>query len=315
MSNGPANISRRFLRFALGRQRFCLAASAIRELCGLDTLVSGAGEEGLMGWLPVGKDLIPVHNLAERFGGAAGEKILLVDTGQGLVAAAVGHVDGIVEVENDRFHLLPAVARCPGTHRFSGVLVFEDTPVLCFNTMRLGEGTVPSGHRTEVLAPLKAARPASGGGTSARAMVEFSMDDVGEGRAYRFGLSRTQVLELTEPLPVTPLPGAPEYVAGLTLWRDRPVAVVELDCWLGVASRGRAGAAKRFLVARAARHDEPVAFPVGGDVRLKTPPFEYHDGGTVRMTVPAARVLGWFEDAERTLVVPNLDTLFVSMAL
>lgn len=312
MSNGPANLSRRFLRFALGGQRYCLAASAIRELRGLDTLVS-EGDEG-MGWIPVGKDLVPVHNLAERFGGAAGEKILLVDTGQGLVAAAVGHVDGIVEIENDRFHLLPAVARCPGTHRFSGVLASEGRPLLCFNTLRLGEEIGASGHRTEMLAPLKAARPASGG-PAARAMVEFSTDDVGDGGAYRFGLSRTQVLELTEPLPVTPLPGAPEYVAGLTLWRDRPVAVVELDCWLGVASRGKAGAAKRFLVARAARHDEPVAFPVGGDVRLKTPPFEYRDGGTVRMTVPAARVLGWFEDAERTLVVPNLDTLFVPMAL
>lgn len=316
MSNAKANLSRRFLRFALGGQRFGLAASAVRELRGMDGIVPEAGDDGRTGWLAVGNDLVPVHDLAGRFGGSTGEKILLVDTGQSLVAAVVGHVDGIIEVETDQFHLLPAAARCPGTARFAGVLSSEQAPVLCFNAMRIGDAPTPATSRTEALTPLTAYRPAAGE-TVARAMVEFSTEEVSH--SYRFALSRSQVLELTEPLPVTPLPGAPEHVAGLTLWRDRPVAVVALDRWLGVASRRAssetARTAQRFLVARAARNDEPVAFPVGGDVKLKTPPFEYRDGGTVRMTVPAARVLGWFEHAERTLVVPNLDTLFVPMAL
>lgn len=57
----------------------------------------------------------------------------------------------------------------------------------------------------------------------------------------KFGLSLTQVPEILRQRAVIPLPGSPDYVLGLILWRQRPILLVDLAARLGLGSAAQNG--------------------------------------------------------------------------
>ncbi|HZH02668.1 MAG TPA: chemotaxis protein CheW [Myxococcaceae bacterium] len=78
--------------------------------------------------------------------------------------------------------------------------------------------------------------------------------------AYRYALDVMRVEEVLEPVPVTPVFGAPDFVEGVVRLRDSVLPVVALSVRMG--TRPSPGRKPKFLIARVA--DRRVALRVDG---------------------------------------------------
>jgi chemotaxis signal transduction protein len=115
------------------------------------------------------------------------------------------------------------------------------------------------------------------------------------------GLGYAQVLEIVEPSELLPVPFAPPYVLGVTLWRDRVTPIVDLAQRLRLPPP--AGGPKRWAIARATSSGELIGFPVQPNVQSLRLPAPH------RVSEFAERVdmaLGVFDLEDRTVVVPDL---------
>jgi chemotaxis signal transduction protein len=76
-----------------------------------------------------------------------------------------------------------------------------------------------------------------------------------------YGIAADDVAEVTHPLPVSPLPNGPEYLAGISPLRGDIIAVVALSQMLG-ETPARHQSASKFIILKSGENDSRPAFRV-----------------------------------------------------
>ena len=141
-----------------------------------------------------------------------------------------------------------------------------------------------------------------------RKLLCFDVGAVGQGVKTICGLSYSQVLEVAQGLHVAKVPGLDEarFLLGVTEWRGKPIAVVDVQRYLGLRhpSAGKEGL---FAITRGVLTADIVAVPIR-NVRTITLPIS---NPTLRSTPvePGGSLKGSFVFDGGKLILPDLDPL------
>lgn len=124
----------------------------------------------------------------------------------------------------------------------------------------------------------------------------------------RFGLSLSQVLEVERLPALDPVPQAPPFISGLTLWRQRPLLVLDVDRRMGWS---HATTGDRLLVVQLpdGRHLGLVAH---GQTRLLRLPIPHR---LSELSLGHSLSLGIFDLDDATLIVPDLVAFGVARSV
>jgi len=293
-----------------------------------------------MGWLPGNERDIPVFSLARRLGRSPlpplstenehgiSQRIVVLNPLQSAPqmgreeatrpwALLVDRVSQVVKVQADRIVPFPPIPVSPSAEYFGSVVKLDEGLILLLSPERLhpqalasasipeaeveSPDTVPSTRRTEanVEGPFR----------SQGQIVVFQVTRPNPtARAISFGLSISQVPEILEAPPVTPIPATPAFVSGLVNWRGLPVPVIDLAGRMGL---GQVPDDKRtrLIIARgtvASGKGAWVGLTSRSAIRLLRLPIVYHPCCRSLPFDPAL-TRGVFELENETLVIPNIQ--------
>jgi chemotaxis signal transduction protein len=157
----------------------------------------------------------------------------------------------------------------------------------------------------EVLLKRYAQVAGSGRTGNARQIVVFPAGVLGD-RQLLVGLSISQVVEISEPLTVVPVPGTKRLIQGFAHWRNCPVPILNLQAALG--HQEEAGPITHLLILREHHGSGLVALPVAGRVQSLRLPLDHRPCALPNRKIQPY-VLGAFELEERLLLLPRLDAL------
>ncbi len=257
----------------------------------------------------------------------------------------VDQVSQVIEVSSDRFEPLPPLAINPTHNYFEGVIkqgkdliLFLSPEWLHPDTSLYTEGMMAEPHQLEAQLKAQLAGPTSPGqrrasqqlakgaapphqnGTASKMaqakrhspgqLLIFSTQPPTTGdRVLAYGLSITQVPEILRPLPVLPIPAAPDYVLGLVNWRDRVVPIVDLDARIGLSAGDTvpSNGSSRLVIARG-MGESLVGFPIQPSVRAVRLPIP-HRPAREALALDESLVRGIVELEDLTLVIPNIQDM------
>jgi chemotaxis signal transduction protein len=251
---------------------------------------------------------LAVVSLAERLGlqerDQGARPVVSVRSSGAAWGLLVDRVLGAVHVTADQRFALRALSPACSTGPFRTVFVRgSEGMFLGLDLAELSPEPMPPDELDDASAPM--ALPVGRGAQSGGRIVLFTplgLPDMG--RPVRVGLSVSQVLEVTEPLPILTIPTAPSFVCGLVCWRDRPVPVIDLAARFGFAT-DRFETGGRLLVARVGADAGLIGIPVRSSVQVRPLPLR-HVASTYRLSVPDELLFGAVETEEASVVVPNL---------
>ncbi len=273
----------RFIRCWAGGQVYALDMTRVRTIQRVDRLQREVGEAGQVGWLEVAGQRVAVWSLADRLGVTAvapteSQRVIVLNDPTrpwGLLVERVAPVETAVAHE---IHLLPAMALNPANPYFDRVIRHGADLLLllspdCLHPEIAG---LPAASLPTVSSEWPAADSRVQNRQSAKTqngqhgqMVVFKLPQpIAGDEALSFALSITQALELLEPLPIIPVPGAADFVQGLVLWRQRPVPLIDLGQRLGAPTNDKQFARTRLMIVRTAGLDELVGFLVNPAVQV-----------------------------------------------
>lgn len=138
-------------------------------------------------------------------------------------------------------------------------------------------------------------------------MILFSIKDKdGDALPVKFGLSISQVLEISHPQRVIPVPMSPTGVVGLIDWRGIPVPVIDMAKQPGYEPSTQAHE-QRLLITR----DElrrPIAFMVDSEIQTKRLPMKSNPiDAPPELNGDFVKAL--FQTAEGPIMIPELQKL------
>ena len=301
-----------FLRCRVHDHVYCIDMSCVRGLRRVDQLVPQAGDDGLVGWIPLQEQQTPVYRFStilqrETAVSAHLSKILLFKEHIARWALLVDHVEGVLDVTSEDVFPLPYVARNPAADFFLGVVKHEHRMHLIVSPEGLQPqyaasmpSSLASAVSPEALYDLANIRASRIGGVGKLFLFATSPE-----RAITFGVSLSQVVRVTDPLPITSLPCAADYILGLVAWRGLPLAVLDLSKRMG-NTPSMHGEHTRLLILRAVGGHSCIGVPIQPQVEVRTLPLEAH---VSHRPVPLRRtfIRGQFALAETTLVIPDID--------
>src|SRR5262249_48304559 len=202
---------------------------------------------GLAGVLPGG---VPVFRLADLLGrpgtGDSSQGHVVVFKGPpawGFLVDRAGHA---LRLPAEVARPLPRLLLDAATGYFDGVVPVEESFLLLLSPERLcperlcpepDENVTPWQRDTAAApSPSPALSLAHGAGQGKRdRIILFAVADPTPGeRPVSFALGVGQVPEVVELGALLPVPGAPDFVHGLTTWRKQPIVVVDLARRLGL---------------------------------------------------------------------------------
>lgn len=313
-SAAPAGIA----RCRLGRQDFALDLDRAEGIEGIERLQLSPADRGAFGWLLGEREDVPVWSLARLLGrrlDAAPEAALVLVFPAGPLGGRFGVlVDGVepLGAPPEAVHPLPSpFLRC-GSRGLGGVVVAAGEPLLLLDPEALRP------ERTDAPGSPEPAPPGGGGPAapgpprllhdvsrrSGQVLVADLLARTAGGRHAALALPAAQVIEVVGARPIAPVPGAPDRLPGLILWRDRALAV--LDPARCAAGPDRLAAdeppAARFVVADTGA--ELVALPVGRGLRFQPLPLPARP--LPRSGSEAPEVLGRYDLGDSELVVLDL---------
>lgn len=265
------------------------------------------------------------------------------DENENLWALMVDQVSQVIEVTKDRFEPMPTIAVNPQRNYFEGVIKLDESLILFLSPewlhpdtalytegvmeepyqleAKLNAQTMPAQHSPSEQSQTTPKSPKRNGTApkttqagqeqhSPGQLIVFStrQPDVNE-PIVAYGLSITQIPEILRPLPILPIPAAPDYVLGLVNWRDRVVPVVDLDARMGLRTGGASptNGHSRLIIARGV--DETlVSFPIQPSVRALRLPVP-HGPARQMPEIDKTFVRGVVELEDLTLVVPNIQDM------
>jgi purine-binding chemotaxis protein CheW len=225
----------------------------------------------------------------------------------------VDQIADVAEVSLNEIYALPHVF-AGAANFFESIVWMEDEFRLCLAIDRICQNRPkdPTGPITSLPAFVHntaASAPASPAGKGQILMFTAAKTAVQD---WVLAVSLTQVMEVLEPLPMTTVPGAPDYVLGFVNWRRNPVPVIDLNARLGLGSPAKhltfTKADSRLLIARAASSAQLCGFLINPNPKAQALPIPHEQ---LREDLPIAKVWtrGMFELENEMLVVPDLDRL------
>ncbi|HZS44318.1 MAG TPA: chemotaxis protein CheW [Blastocatellia bacterium] len=317
MAFGSTN-KHRLIRCVVGSETYCLKLDLIRSIERVDRLQRNFGSGDLVGWVPGNDSKTPVFSLASRLNMTKPmlqleDRIIVVSIEDESWGLLVDQVSDVLEVHNEDIYPLHSVFAGAANY-FESIAWMADQFRLCLAVDRL----CLEGSRKPIPPPVLPALPRISGASNIAAPK-------GKGQILMFtpaksavpnwvlAVSLTQVMEVLEPLSITRVQGAPDYVLGFVNWRHNPVPVIDLNARLGLG----APAAKteslsktdcRLLIARAASTPQLCGFLIQPNSKTQSLPIPHEP---LSEDLPIARMWtkGIFELENETLVVPDLDRL------
>ena len=261
------------------------------------------------GWTTFETHKIPVLDLGYCLGETPRS---LDDPGQFLIIEHNGKQLGILAEKVIRarpahtFHLRPLF---PGlrqaTRNLFEAVAAGEPPVFVLDT----QGLAFLANLTPLPQPVPNQRPRSldmdpiASAQAASAMLSFSLGK----EKTRWGLSLAQVSEIRQPEPLVPVAGSPNFLKGLLWWRKEPVPVVDLNLRQGWPASDRP---ERVLVTKLGTGTGHLGFFCGSDLKIERDLTVYEP-----IPLSASRhgnlARGAFKGDQGTLVIPDLETVFV----
>jgi purine-binding chemotaxis protein CheW len=305
----------RLIKCGLGEETFALDLSKVQGLERADRLRLGSSGDDCLGRLPGPGAGVAVYNLAARLGrpgrkSLTEQHVVVVNGAPAPWGLLVDRVSQVITVSAEQLDPLPAPARNPYCQ---AVVRFDLEMILLLDADALGPLPVV-GHRTN-RAAVPASRPIpvldnSGGfGRGIPEIVLFATTEAVRGqRPITFGVSKSQVLEIREFLPLLSVPRAPAYLQGLANWRSLPVPVFDLGQQLGLAAAPR-DRRTRLMIVHAFSAVDVLGFLVRPSIRVMPLPLPH---APIRQTLALDTTLakGIFELRGETVVIPDIRRLF-----
>ncbi|MBX7219009.1 MAG: chemotaxis protein CheW [Blastocatellia bacterium] len=300
-----------FVRMIAGGQTYCLDIAYVRGILGNDAIQQESRTRGSLGFVPTGAGLVPIWHLRERL--AEGEEvpeatgpIILLNSQIAPWGICVDHLQGSIEVQPENRFPLPEVVQNTAAPIFGELLHCESGLHLVIKPDSLHPQATPQ--KQAMVPPAATPGTAEAGTGQGGKLFHFTTVPFSESElALRFGVSLTQVVEILDPLPVTPVPTAPNYISGVAGWREGVLPVVNLSLALGFDFPDQT-APPRLLVVRTAQGRKLMGIPIQRDAKvqnlpLATQPFR----GELPVQGRFLRTICEWEGA--LLLIPDLDQL------
>lgn len=319
----------RLICCAINDEEYCLEMAAIRSLGRAHQLGFQTGLEGLeaptgaIGWIAAQHHKYPVFDLAERLYPSsphtphnAHEGFVLLVNATEPFGLCVDRIVGNLEVTPSQVVTLPHLIEPGMEKRFKGIVKLADKWLLCADALKLQRqhpGHFSLSHQAALVAP-EALAPSQMQQNKTAQIMLFSpaqmFEESGEKQPMVFGLSLTQVQEISNLMPILPIPSAPNYVFGITNWRDTPIPIIDLQTRLGMSqtpvSPKQIDPKSRLLIARAPSGF--IGIPINPQVKAFPLPIPYQPNQQ-SLAMERELVLGVFDLEGSPLVIPDLEAM------
>jgi purine-binding chemotaxis protein CheW len=305
------NAALRLIRCGLGDETFALDMARVRGIERAAGLRWDEGPGGAVGFLPGPGDELPVVSLADRLGARyiaapGGQHVIVLGGAGGPWGLLVDRVSQVTPVAASGVVALPPLAVNPEAPFFRGLVRLDADWLLLLAPERLGPAPETDGPWQASSPPLTPDLAALAGrrqGTDQ--MILFPAADPQRGqKRLSFGLSVAQVLEVSEPLPILPVPLAPGHVRGLIHWHGLALPVLDLAGRLGLPPTD-ADRKARLVIAYAGREAGVAAFLVRAPVRVLPLPVP-HQPCDRPLPLEQALTLAAFDLRGEAVVIPDL---------
>lgn len=230
--NRTAQNTLRLMPCHAGGRSYYLDAAHVRSVQRKEQWRLNWRTDSPLGWVRDGDDELPVFDLARALGVShtkVAENAVVVDTWDGKKAWGVGGVGRVVMMAEDRLLAVPDACRDSVTTPWLGLVADPESSALCLDPRLVGSEVLPPGistpnasSRTPDQDQVKPARP------TGRALLFSAFDGKGRLPEVRFCFGFGQIGEFITLPNVIPFPSGPGWLAGLIVWRERTVPVVNL---------------------------------------------------------------------------------------
>jgi chemotaxis signal transduction protein len=301
----------RLIRCGLGDETYALDMARVRGIEHTTGLRRADAPGGVVGYLPGPVDEVPVLSLADRLGrpssvGLTGQHIVVLGGAGGPWGLLVERVSQVTPVAGSAVAALPPLVVNPEARVFRGLVQIDAEWLLLLAPERLGPA--PESEGTWQPAPPPAAPDLTALRNRRQAadqLILFPAASPERGRKrLSFGLSVAQVLEVSELVPILPVPLAPDHVRGLVQWRGLALPVLDLAGRLRLPPTD-ADRKARLVIAYAGRDAGVAAFLVRSPVRMLPLPVP-HQPCDRPLSPDPALTFAAFDLRGETVVVPDL---------
>lgn len=335
MKSGMSN--QRLVRCTVGTETFFLDSDWLDSIQVIENLYPSRSADGSIGWIRRFDEKVPVFRLADQIYGnrstaARTGVIIVLRRSDKLWAIVVDKVAAAGDISAERIYPLPSIVGVDAGGLFSSAIVDEEGIVLHLAAERLLPGQASG-------ADVRKPAPASNSGVFSRVraniassanvpapvqslsgepvaglqLITFSlMHGEATAQPVRFAVTASQALEIASGLPITQVPHAPAFLAGLAKWRSMPVPVVDLAAWLGLPAApftlGSRLLICRGTTGRSQRDAGLLAVSGVDDIRKLDLPIEYKPWPE-KVSWNASLALGIYRTERTMLVVPDLDAV------
>lgn len=300
----------RFIRCGIGPQVFGIDLSYVIGLSLAEQLELVDDGSPLAGYL----DGVAIYWLGELLGipidrHVGGAHVIMVEINRTRFGFRVDRVSQVSEFTAEHWQPLSPILGPTALACFHAALRFEQEQVLLLAVEAFhpdGNAAPRSDYPRREVAPIRDQQV-----RRVNSLILFrglNLDPTE--RPITFGLPMERVYELADTNQMISVPGAPEFVVGLALWRDRVVPVLDMASQLGLTMNSEPFQTDRMLVCRAADSLGPVAFLAGASRVLRLP--AAHIASDRSIDVPSVVIQAQVELDRETLLVPNINLLFES---
>ena len=302
----------------VGARQYAMRGTDVREIVRAERMRRSNGRDGTVGTLSVNRETIPVYSLRATLDGASPSESASTTGHHIVVTPSTGGPIGWLADRIVRSHMtdeleilpLPPVVATVATAWFEGLLIVDGTPVLLLSPRHLDPRAARD--RAETEAPcemLETAPTPPSGHHRPPLIVMFSSPALPQSGAARYALSARRIAAVVQSLAVTPVPGCPPHVAGVAVWRNHVMPVVDFR---STDERNAAASGSRYLIARCGRslRGGSVAFHVDSELILHQPTRD--DRKVEDIDSPPPFVAGTFTVSGERLALLDLDTLLLT---
>ena len=261
------------LRCSTSHGEFAIRSREVRHVARAEQMRPDDLDDSRIGVLKLGSQLVPVLSLDGALGLSPSPSSALPDhhiavTGEG--ASLVGWLVNKLARESAIDVKLAPMPPAVGGHAsrwFEGVVTCANGDLLLLidpRELSPLRDHVFAGDRADLLfvppaiAPAPAAEPVA---------VVFSTPVLPRSQVDKFALSGRQVVAIVQPAQTIPVPGCAPHVAGLTIWRDAVVPILDYR----VATRDQSPTWRRLIARCGARSQSLIAFSIDDEVVMHRP--------------------------------------------